>query len=186
MGLVRQETSRQRAADRRLPFEATRPSRQDGGSPSASLLLEVRPPSLFGDDGAPRGLRSLLPRLSGLRDWLQTGWSSGSDLAPPNVFGISPNTGSRPLQAARAAFGDALNDIPDGAAETLACRAAAAPSLRELWHLRNALFTLVAVHHCESIAHQRLAALNACFPGAPRAATAVRSTPLRSTGGRSR
>lgn len=127
-----------------------------------SLRLEVRPPSLFGDDDHPssrQGLRSWLPSLSGMRDWLNTGWQS-STLSPTALHGRD----ALPVAAARQSFLEALGDIDGRAARDLCSRAGRARSLRELWHLRNELFTLVAVQHCESIAHARLAALNRWFP----------------------
>lgn len=127
-----------------------------------SLRFEVRPPSLFDDDDHPssrQGLRSWLPSLSGMREWLNTGWQA-STLSPAALHGRD----ALPVAAARQCFLEALGDVDGRAARDLCLRAGRARSLRELWHLRNELFTLVAVQHCESIAHGRLAALNRWFP----------------------
>lgn len=127
-----------------------------------SLRYEVRPPSLFGDDGHPssrRGLRSWLPTLSGMREWLNSGWQASLQ-SPADLYGRD----ALPVAAARLAFIEALGDVDGHAARDLAGRARCARTLRELWHLRNELFTLVSIHHCEHIAHTRLATLNRWFP----------------------
>ena len=138
------------------------------------------PAIAFNDDFEPTrsGLRSLLPSLSGLREWLNTGWSTPEALARS----AAQPTRDRPqLEAARRAFASVLDDVPAPGARELARRAATAPSLRELWHLRNAIYSQVAVAHCESVAQRRMAALSPYFPasaGRPSALpTALRHTP---------
>lgn len=70
---------------------------------------------------------------------------------------------------ARQAFEEALRDLPGDEAEKLRVRVRSAPGLRELWHLRSAVFGLVARHGSESEAQRRLAALDRHFTTRRRA-----------------
>ncbi|WP_418320900.1 hypothetical protein [Piscinibacter sakaiensis] len=150
-------------------FEPTIPSRPAGPETTSSLRsrFEVCPPSLFDDDFGPSrsGLRSLLPPLTTIRQWLATGWYS-TDQVPRRVSGIDPHfiRADEKLRSARQAFVAALADLDNEAAAELANRARDAHTLRELWHLRNPLFTVVSIGHCEQIARDRLADLNRHFP----------------------
>ena len=73
------------------------------------------------------------------------------------------------LPAVRDEFRRALMDIRDSARDSLVLRVAQARSLRELWHMRLDVYNLIAVHHSEFEAGQRLALLNRHFPTrAPR------------------
>ena len=128
-----------------------------------SQRFDVGPPSLLNSDFEPTrsGLRSLLPTLSGLRGWLHSG------LMTPEALGrqAAIDAESRPqLEAARRAFASVLADVHSPAAVDLARRAGRAPTLRELWHLRSAIYTEVSVAHCESVAQRRMAALSPYFP----------------------
>ena len=145
-------------------FVDTIPLGLDGrDSDLPSQRFDVGPPSLFSDDFEPTrsGLRSLLPSLSGLREWLNTGWSTPDALARSAEQAVPDRA---QLLAARRAFASVLDDVPASSARELARRAATAPSLRELWHLRNAIYGQVAVAHCESVAQRRMAALSPYFP----------------------
>jgi hypothetical protein len=73
------------------------------------------------------------------------------------------------LPAVRDEFRRAIHDIKDEARYGLVMRVAQARSLRELWHMRIDVYNLVALHHSEFEASQRLALLNRHFPTrAPR------------------
>ena len=102
----------------------------------------------------------------GLRDWLNTGW----DVSRPAPLDALPPRASRrettPFAIAelRQAFAEALVDIETEAAHHLRKLIARARSPRELWHLRTAVYTLIATQHSESQAQQRMAALNRHFP----------------------
>jgi hypothetical protein len=76
-----------------------------------------------------------------------------------------PSARSQALLAeARLDFADALADLCSPQAEDLHERIRQARSLRELWHLRSELFSLVSVHRGQQDAQARLAALNRHFP----------------------
>ena len=68
------------------------------------------------------------------------------------------------MPALRAAFIDALDDIDAQAAQEVRDLIARARSPRELWHLRTAVYTLIATQHTETQAQQRMDALNRHFP----------------------
>ncbi|MFG5411236.1 hypothetical protein ABXN37_27965, partial [Piscinibacter sakaiensis] len=68
--------------------------------------------------------------------------------------------------AAREAFDralDALDDWDEPATGRLAAEVRRARSLRELWHLRNEVYTRLAVRHCEHLARERLARIDAAL-----------------------
>lgn len=153
----------------------------DAGRPGSRL--EVCPPSLFGDDDLPARSRfgTWWPTtLNGLRDWLATGWlpSSQGEPAPAAADPLGTTGDVSRVRAARLAFDAALHDVTGAAAQNLAQRARDAMTLRELWHLRNELFTLVSIHHCESVGHARLASLNRFFPVRPQGAAPRRAWPF--------
>lgn len=102
----------------------------------------------------------------GLRDWLNTGWDvsrpaelnewpPGSPTHPP-----APS----PMAEMRPAFVQALVDLDTEAAQALRNRIARARSPRELWHLRTAVYTLIATQLSEAQAQSRMDALNRHFP----------------------
>ena len=146
-----------------------------------STRLEVCPPSLFGDDDLPGRSRfgAWWPSLNGLRDWLATGWLPSTQAEPMSRTDPLGATGDASrVRAARLAFTTALQDIDSDAAHDLAGRAREAATLRELWHLRNELFTLVSIHHCERVGHARLAGLNRFFPVRSQGAAPRRPWPF--------
>jgi hypothetical protein len=83
-------------------------------------------------------------------------------LAAPDARDVSPPLDRLP--AVRREFQSALYDVPAEAADDLLHRIQFARSLRELWHLRSDVYRLVAIHHSQSQAEARLAALNRHFP----------------------
>lgn len=159
---------RKSTGDHRPGFEPTIPSEPPSSlSPSARSRFEVCPPAQFDDDFHPTrtGVRSLLPPITTIRQWLQTSWySTEQNPTRPTIIDTQQIRADHQLRAARRAFIAALADLDNRPAAELAKRAHAAHSLRELWHLRNPLFTVVSIGLCESIARARLAELNKHFP----------------------
>ena len=70
---------------------------------------------------------------------------------------------SEALAAARLDFDEALGDIRTPAALDVRARIAVARSLHELWHFRQAVFSLVACRHDQARAAGRLAELDLHF-----------------------
>jgi hypothetical protein len=68
------------------------------------------------------------------------------------------------LAEARRDFADALADIPAADANDLRRRGQTARSLRELWHLRAELYSVVARHRSQAEADRRLRLVNRHFP----------------------
>lgn len=104
----------------------------------------------------------------GLRDWLNTGWdvSAPSPLVgEPTPSVAAPNGHTTTIVAdIRQEFTHALADIDDAQARALRAQIDSARSPRELWHLRSAVYNLVATQHSESQAQTRMARLNRHFP----------------------
>jgi predicted NBD/HSP70 family sugar kinase len=77
------------------------------------------------------------------------------------------------LDAVRAEFAEAIGDCIDDAVSVVPgdvlMRVNTAQSLRDLWHLRPALYHVIALRHSQFEAEQRLVRLNRHFPTrAPR------------------
>jgi hypothetical protein len=73
------------------------------------------------------------------------------------------------LPAVRNEFTALLADIDGDEARTLCRRIAEARSLRELWHLRAAVYRVIGLAHSQIVAEERLGELNRHFPTrAPR------------------
>jgi hypothetical protein len=106
--------------------------------------------------------------LSYFSRWLAaSGWRvSRTDLA--SSFGSRGR--SKALAAARLDFAEALYDIRTPGAATVLDRIAVARSLRDLWHLREEVFSRIARHHDQAEAESRLTALDRHFPRRTRAA----------------
>jgi hypothetical protein len=68
------------------------------------------------------------------------------------------------LPAVRAEFLACLDDTVGDEACLLSDRISAARSLRELWHLRAAIYGVVARQHSQSEAQSRMDGLNRHFP----------------------
>lgn len=120
-----------------------RPSSQLPSLNSGLSRLEVRPPSLRHVPGSA---------WQQLMFWL---------VAP------APHEASPPLNrlpTVCAEFKAALADIANDARRDLMFRINEAHSLRDLWHMRMAVYNLIALHRSEFDAAQRLAALNRHFP----------------------
>lgn len=164
------------ADQRRSAASASHPEPTPSGPDSTRF--EVCPPSLFPeDDSAPRSrFGPWWPSLHQLRDWL----ASGGLQAPAEPAQATPQGGAEPpsVRAARQAFVAALADLPAERAGGLAARAHTAGTLRELWHLRNELFTVVSITHCEQVAQDRIATLNRFFPVRAQGSTPRRHWPF--------
>jgi hypothetical protein len=112
--------------------------------------LEVNPPALWTDPE---------PVWQQIRRWL-VGLRRSRSLAEASP---APAPGDR-LGQARADFAAALADVPGTASADLQTRVRHARSLRELWHLRAELYSLVSRLHMQAEAERRLGRLNAHFP----------------------
>ena len=88
-------------------------------------------------------------------------------LLAPSPLQSSPSLSRLP--PVRQDFLDSIGDIAGDAAGVLCARIGQARTLRELWHLRAELYSVVALHHSQHEAQRRLAGLNHHFPTrAPR------------------
>jgi hypothetical protein len=117
-------------------------------SPTTTMRVEVRPPSLrHAPDSA----------WARMMFWL---------LAPAPAEASPPQNR---LPAVRLEFMRAIADVDSADAEMLRSRIALSRSLRELWHLRSELYRVVGVAHSQREAETRLTLLNRHFPTrAPR------------------
>lgn len=102
----------------------------------------------------------------GLREWLNTGWDVSR---PAELNDLSSRKTTRPATPSpvaemRDAFVQALDDLDTEAAQALREQIARARSPRELWHLRPAVYTLIATQHSEAQAQSRMTTLNHLFP----------------------
>ncbi len=121
-------------------------SRGPGAAPSSLLTsrIEVCPPALWPSSLSWRGR---------FERWAtRHGWVRDSD-RPVNR-----------LAAARQEFLRHLTDLPGDNAEALCDRVRRVRSLRELWHLRLPLYSVVALELSQTEAEARLAELNHHFP----------------------
>lgn len=83
------------------------------------------------------------------------------------LFAPAPQEAAPPrnrLPQVREDFMHAVADVPGHAAHALRHRIMYAQSLRELWHLRADVFSLIGVEHAQSEAEQRMLHLNRHFP----------------------
>lgn len=125
-----------------------RPRYHDSLASRIGWRAEVCPPSLRQP-----------PRSAWHRLWF---W-----LLAPGPLQASPALNRLP--PVRQDFRDSLHDIGNDAARTLGTRIDQARTLRDLWHLRCDLYSLVALHHNQHEAEHRLSRLNHHFPTrAPR------------------
>lgn len=83
-------------------------------------------------------------------------------LMAPGPLQASPTLNRLP--PVRQDFRDSVRDIGNEAAGALCTRIDQARTLREMWHLRTELYSVVAVHHSQHEAERRLARLNRHFP----------------------
>lgn len=103
-------------------------------------------------------------------NWQVSSWldSSHARAVALNVASAMHHDAARkrltPLPEIRREFLAALRDIPRTEREDLESRIRASHSLRELWHLRPALFKLIALHRDQQAAQNRLSHLNRHFP----------------------
>jgi len=91
--------------------------------------------------------------------------------------------GAAPLEAVRRDFARSLRDLAAENTSTTLNGIRSARSLHELWHLRPAVFNLVARHRDQSEADRRLALLNRHFPTrAPRSGFGALASPAARQG----
>ena len=90
-------------------------------------------------------------------------WSTTLRWLVGNNTDVAPSLRT-PLERARAEFVAAMTGFVDDAATDLLRRAQHARSLRELWHLRSELYTLIARRVSQHEADKRLARVNQYFP----------------------
>lgn len=83
------------------------------------------------------------------------------------------------LDRARHDFAAALQDLPGEAALDLARRGQSARSLRELWHLRADLYSMVACHRSQAEADRRVQLVNRHLPTSTQHNTAAAHRPGR-------
>lgn len=125
-----------------------RPAAADTTTQRASRI-EVRPPAAWGQADSV---------WNSLWEWLR----QSDDPAHRPV---------RTLEAARLDFCLALSDLTTRDAADLLRRGEHARSLRELWHLRAELYSIVARHRNQPEADRRLGRLNRHFPTGTSLAT---------------
>lgn len=104
--------------------------------------IDIRPPALWGQAE---------PVWRSLWSWLRDGDAADQHLQDK-------------LSLARRDFCGALEDLISRDAQDLQRRAEHARSLRELWHLRAELYSLVARHRNQGEAIRRMALVNRHFP----------------------
>ncbi|HSI61013.1 MAG TPA: hypothetical protein VLA16_25875 [Ideonella sp.] len=112
------------------------------GAPYRASRIEVRPPAVWGQAESV---------WVSLWDWLRQ--SDGASERPLRI-----------LDEARSDFCAALKDLDGAPASDLLRRGEHARSLRELWHLRAELYSLVARHLNQAEADRRVGLLNRHFP----------------------
>lgn len=118
-------------------------------APTSGLRIECSPPSLRHAPDGTAWQRFMF--------WLMA--PSPGDAAPP----------LNRLPGVRTEFLAALTDISGEEADRVRWRIQESRSLRELWHVRADVYSLVAVHHSQAQAEQRLLMLSHHFPArAPR------------------
>lgn len=120
----------------------------------AMQRLEVCPPALAHGAAVARPI--------GLRGWLGSAWPDRGS-AVPHRTQRRPVQRAAPLPAVRSEFGDAIAGIHSVKAAALEDGIRRARSLRELWHLRADVYTLVATDRGEAEAQRRVAHLNRHF-----------------------
>ena len=129
-------------------------------APHAGLLQESRPPAA--------GPGSLLQRLLGWFDAQLDPQATRPLAGDPARRRWQRRPNARTLQAQRD-FAAELADIPSDEAVLVRHAIRCAASLHDLWHVRAELFHVVARHHDQAQAQQRLARLARHFPTrAPR------------------
>lgn len=133
------------------------PTSDDNSRSGGPVRIESCPPSA-------------LPARPGwadrLMDWLTQG---GYAASARHALHDPASSGVTPLANVRQDFIDCLGDVATRQASDLAERIHQTRSLRELWHLRADVFSVVACHADQAQARSRLARLNRHFPArAPR------------------
>jgi hypothetical protein len=102
------------------------------------------------------------PRFGVLAWWARALREAAAGRAPGEWVGASANEPALP--ATQREFTEALAGLAAGDAAAMRERIRRARSMRELWHLRVDVFSLVALHRSQAEADDRLAWLNRRFP----------------------
>lgn len=76
-------------------------------------------------------------------------------------------TGPAELQRMRNALLEAVSDCRDVLALRLQAQIVRAPTTQELWHLRATAHDLIARHHCQTVAAERIRRLEPLRQGSP-------------------
>lgn len=136
--------------------------RADNDAMLATLLQRLTPAA------PPAAASRLFSRIevcppAARRAW----WTRAGAWLRGNPAAASAGVDAR-LDAVRAEFADAIADCVDDAVSVVPgdvlMRVNTAQTLRELWHLRPALYHVIALRHSQCEAEQRLARLNRHFP----------------------
>ena len=135
------------------------PSPDDNGRTAGPARVESCPPAMR--HSQPGWANRLL-------DWLaQGGYAASARKVDDDE--LNAPAGVTPLGSVRLEFIGCLDDVATRQAADLAERIRRARSLRELWHLRAEVFSLVSCHATQDEAKSRIARLNRHFPArAPR------------------
>lgn len=134
-------------------------SRQSAAGKPRRLRTSVAPPSRWAD--------SDLSFWSAIWQWIWTG----------QVELCSPPAATPVLQMARDDFCAVLADLHGDSVADLRERARFAQSLRELWHLRAELYSLISYHLDQASAEERLARVNRHFPAQAKTMSPPPTTP---------
>lgn len=85
---------------------------------------------------------------------------------PPPATPVAPRSaGPVELQRMRNALLEAVSDCRDVVALRLQAQIVRAHSARELWHLRAPAHDLIARHHCQTVAAERIQRLDPLAQG---------------------
>lgn len=118
--------------------------------PFSPHLTSINPPALRHSDSL---MQTLLRWIPGESD----AWGAGTSARSPRQ--------QASLAAVRKEFEAALDDIHSDDIDELLKRVRKSRSLRDLWHLRGAVFNVMARAHTQAEAEHRMARLNQRFPG---------------------
>jgi hypothetical protein len=102
--------------------------------------------------------------LAAARDWLTQGCWPASETSPWQPPNADRRHGTLPMPQIKQEFADSVCDLVTPQGADLLDRIHFARSMHELWHLRADIFSLVAVHHSQEEAEERLTWLNRHFP----------------------
>ena len=153
-----------------MPADTTAHHAIYDSTPSSGLSSSGRP-GLTVMPPASTGWRSRFGFSQLMGSVFGHGRSTGSWASSPQALGEAPASTPaesvalcRALLSIQREFVLELADVTTTEAGILQCAIWRARSMRELWHLRTAVFKVVAVRHSQLEADRRLARLNRHFP----------------------